>query len=51
MILLLAKNMDGSKKLEPFVIGKSQKPRCSKKVKKLPVIFEANKNVWMTSIL
>jgi len=51
MTLLLAANMDGIEKLEPFVIGKSQKPRCFKNVKKLTVIFKANKNAWMTSIL
>lgn len=34
---------------KPIVIGKSQKPRCFKKmnVDKLPVIWKANKKAWM----
>ena len=32
-----------------MVIGKSEKPRCFRKVKNLPVIYEANKKAWMTS--
>ena len=47
--LLLACNMDGTKKLEPLTIGKSKRPRCFKNVKRLPVAYEANKNAWMTS--
>jgi len=41
--------MDGSEKLEPLVIGKSKNPCCFKNVKRLPIIYEANKNAWMTS--
>ena len=51
MTFMFDANMDGSDRLEPFVIGKSQKPRCFKNVRKLPVILKANKNAWMISIL
>ena len=42
--------MEGEK-VTPFVIGKSKMPRCMKNVKNLPVAYDANKNVWMTSLL
>ena len=48
LTLLLACNMDGSEKLEPLVIGKSKQPRCFKNAKRLPMLYEANKNAWMT---
>ncbi|KAL4493006.1 hypothetical protein ABPG72_020785 [Tetrahymena utriculariae] len=40
-------------KLQPLVIGKSQKPRCFKniKIQDLPVKWKANQNSWMTSSL
>ena len=40
-------SMSGAKE-ELFVIGKSEKPRCFKGVKKLPVRYFFNKNAWMT---
>lgn len=51
LTVLLCSNSDGSDKLQPWVIGKSQKPRCFKNIKKLPVRYHANKNSWMTAEL
>ena len=36
-------------KLEMFVIGKFEKPRCFKNVKQLP--YRAQKKTWMTGVL
>lgn len=41
--VLVCANMDGTEKRKLTVIGKSQKPRCFKNVKKLPVNYKANK--------
>lgn len=49
LTILLGSNMDGSEKLKPIVIGKSKNPRCFKRVKFLPVTYEANSKAWMTS--
>lgn len=46
--VLLAANMDGSQKLQPFVIGKARAPRCFKNCKQLPVRYAFNKKAWMT---
>lgn len=35
MSVLLAANMDGSQKLEPFVIGKARAPCCFKNLKRV----------------
>ena len=51
LTLLLGSNMTGTQKLPPFVIGKSENPRCFKNAKSLPVAYKANKRAWMTSIL
>lgn len=51
LTVLLAVNMDGSKKLKPLVIGKAMKPRCFKGVKSLPTDYRANKKAWMTTEL
>ncbi|XP_070386518.1 tigger transposable element-derived protein 6-like [Dermacentor albipictus] len=45
--VLLAASMDGSQKLQPFVIGKARAPRCFKNCKQLPVRYAFNK-AWMT---
>ncbi len=42
--------MNGEKK-ELLVIGKSNKPRCFKGVKMLPVQYKINKNAWMTATM
>uniref|UniRef100_H3AJP3 HTH CENPB-type domain-containing protein n=1 Tax=Latimeria chalumnae TaxID=7897 RepID=H3AJP3_LATCH len=49
IIVMVSANMDGSEKLKPLVIGKSQKPRCFKNMKSLPVDYKANTQAWMTS--
>lgn len=49
LTVLLCANMNGTDKRKPLVIGKSQKPRCFKNVKTLPVQYHANKKSWMTS--
>ena len=49
--ILPCANMTGTEKLPLLVIGKSQKPRCFKGVKSLPVPYKANKKAWMTSPL
>lgn len=46
--ILLAANMDGSCKLQPFVIGKSRSPRCFKNARGLSVRYASNKKAWMT---
>lgn len=47
--VLLCSNSDGSDKLQPLVIGKSQRPRCFKNIKHLPVKYVANTKAWMTA--
>lgn len=49
--VLLGSNMDGSEKLPPLLIGKSEKPRCIKNLAKTPLIYRANNKSWMTSAL
>ena len=51
LLLSLGSNMDGTAKLKPLVIGKSQKPRCIKHDKWLPVDCRWNKKAWMTGNL
>ena len=46
----LCTNADGSDKLRPLVIGKSEKPRCFKTFNhRLYVDYAFNKKAWMTS--
>ncbi|WAR01391.1 TIGD4-like protein [Mya arenaria] len=47
---LVCANMSGTEKMPLHVLGRSKNPRCFKHVKKLPVVYNANKKVWMTSI-
>jgi len=47
--IMLCCNMSGSELLKPLVIGYSQKPRCFKHVKSLPVEYHWNKKAWMTT--
>lgn len=49
--VLLGANMSGNEKLPLLVIGNSQRPRCFKGVKSLPVTYRANKKAWMTGQL
>nr|XP_015922193.1 tigger transposable element-derived protein 6-like [Parasteatoda tepidariorum] len=48
LTVLLCCNVDGSEKFTPLVTGRSSKPRCFKKVKKL-CDYSSNKTAWMTS--
>ena len=45
--------MDGSEKIKPMVVYKSETPRCLKNINKsnLKVNYRWNKNAWMTQIL
>ncbi|XP_033229057.1 tigger transposable element-derived protein 4-like [Belonocnema kinseyi] len=47
--VMVCANMSGKEKLELLVIGKSKNPRCLKGVKSLPVLYESNKNAWITT--
>ncbi|KAH7964619.1 hypothetical protein HPB51_027144 [Rhipicephalus microplus] len=49
--VLLAANLDGSKKLRPLVIGKSMAPWCFRNALSLPVTYQANPKAWMTGEL
>ena len=45
---MVCANMDGTEKMPLLVIGKFKNPRCFKRIRKLPVDYEANKRAWMT---
>lgn len=47
--VLLAANMTGTERLPLLIIGKAEKPRCFKSIKKLPVDYRSNRKAWMTS--
>ena len=49
LTVLLCCNMDGSDKLKPLIIGKSENPRAFRGVRELPCSYKANKKAWMTS--
>ncbi|XP_045541632.1 tigger transposable element-derived protein 4-like [Papilio machaon] len=49
--VMVAANMSGTEKKKLLIIGKSQKPRCFKSVKSLPVDYANNRKAWMTSEL
>ena len=49
--VLVGANMTGTAKLKLLVIGKSEKPRCFKNVKTLPVVYKNNTKAWMTSVI
>lgn len=49
--LMIAANMDGSEKLKLLLIGKSNRPRCFRGVKWLPLDYKANTKAWMTGAL
>ena len=52
VIILLCVNMSGSDKRK-LLIGKSKRPRCFKGInmRTLPIIYCANRNAWMTSLI
>lgn len=47
--ILLACNEDGSEKLKPYMIGKSQNPRCFKNIRHFPCEYSNNRKAWMTA--
>ncbi|CAB3246373.1 unnamed protein product [Arctia plantaginis] len=49
--VMVAANMSGTEKKKLLIIGKSQKPRCFKVVKSLPVDYANNRKAWITSEL
>lgn len=49
LTVFVCANATGTEKRELLVIGKSQKPRCFKNVKKLPVKYTANRKSWMVT--
>lgn len=49
--IMLCTNMSGNSKLMPLVIGGFKSPRCFKGLNELPVIYKANTNSWMTSLI
>ncbi|XP_067650869.1 tigger transposable element-derived protein 4-like [Haliotis asinina] len=49
--VLTAANMSGTEKLKLLVMGKSEKPRCFKNVRSLPVDYRSNGKAWMASDL
>lgn len=46
--VMVAANMSGTAKKKLLVIGKSQRLRCFKNVRHLPVDYESNRKAWMT---
>ena len=49
VILALCVNMNGSDKRQPVIIGRSRRPRCFRKIEKMPVAYYSNQRAWMTS--
>jgi hypothetical protein len=51
IMVLLDCNGDGTDKLPPLVIGKSENPRCFKNVRQLPTKYVANRKAWVTQVI
>jgi hypothetical protein len=51
--IALTSNADGSEKFEPWVIGKSENPRCFSKINRrnLRIIYRFNESKWMTGLI
>ena len=51
--IALTSNADGSEKLKPWAIGKSEKPRCFTRINRdnLRIIYRFNKSKWMTGLI
>nr|XP_032524103.1 tigger transposable element-derived protein 4-like [Danaus plexippus plexippus] len=47
--VMAAANLRGTKKKKLLIFEKSQKPRCLRSVKSLPVDYAFNRRAWMTS--
>jgi len=52
LTIALCANADGSHKLNPFIIGKYQKPRCFKNVNinNIPMMYCHNAKAWMITL-
>jgi hypothetical protein len=50
-MVLLACNADGTDKLPPLVIGKSENPCYFQHVRQLPTKYAANRKVWVTQAI
>lgn len=48
---MICANMDGSHKLELFVVGKSKRPRFFKGVRTVRPAYDKNTQAWMTQAL
>lgn len=46
---MLVANMTDTERLLLLIIGKPEKPRCFKGIKKLPVYYHSNRKAWLTS--
>lgn len=51
LTVFLCTNMDGSDKRLPLVIGKSERPRCFRGTKCVPVKYVAHPKAWMTPLI
>jgi hypothetical protein len=49
--VVLDRNADGTDKLPPVVIGKSENPCCFKNVRQLPTKYVANRKAWVTQAI
>jgi hypothetical protein len=51
--IVLTSNADGSEKFTPWVIGKSENPRCFSKINRrnLRIKYRFNKTKWMTGLI
>jgi DDE superfamily endonuclease/Tc5 transposase DNA-binding domain len=51
--IALTSNADGSEKFLPWVIGKSENPRCFSKINRnnLRIMYRFNKSKWMTGLI
>lgn len=51
LTVFLCSNMDGSDKRPPLVIGKSDRPKCFRGTKCIPVKYVPHPKAWMTPLL
>lgn len=49
--VMVCTNASGTHKIPLLIIGKSQKPRCFKNIRKLPVEYRGQKSAWITKDL
>lgn len=51
LTVFLCSNMDGSDKRAPLVIGRSDRPRCFRGSKSVPVKYMSHPKAWMTPLV